>query len=112
MPSPYRQNLRLVRGDDYSIDLTMTTDGTNGISVAGWSNIKAQIRAAADASASTDFTVAIVNTAGGILRFSLTSGQSALLPAVAVWDLQRSSSGALQTVVAGSVTVQSDVTRT
>jgi hypothetical protein len=105
-------NHRFRRGDDYSKDLTMTTNGTTGISVAGWTNIAAHVRAHPDATAYTAFTVAIINTAGGILRFSLTSGQTALLPAVAVWDLQRTSSGALQTVAAGSVTVDPDVTRT
>src|SRR6266699_712682 len=102
MVAPARQDLAFTRGDDYSIALTMTTDGVNGISVAGWTNIQAQIRAKPDATAYATFGYVITNTAGGIITFSLSATQSAALPSVAVWDLQRTSSGALQTVVAGN----------
>jgi hypothetical protein len=112
MSTPARFHHVLRRGDDYSVDLTMTTDGTNGINIGGWSGLLAHIRTDYDSTTSTSFTVAIVNTAGGIVRLSLTTTQTALLPMISVWDLQRTSSGALQTVVTGSVTVHPDVTHT
>src|SRR5262245_45688360 len=111
MASPGQQDLAFTRGDDFQIDITMTaTTGGPGISVSGWSAMKAMLRHRADDSKLAQFTIAIQNTAGGIIRFSLTSGQTQTLPTSAVWDIERVSSGQLQTVGWGNVTIRPDIT--
>lgn len=109
MVQPARQDLQFVRGDDYSIDLTMTTNGTTGISVAGWSAMKAFVRHRQDYPKLAAFTVSVINTTGGVLRFALTSGQTQTFPAACVWDFERVETAKLATVVSGFITVIPDV---
>ena len=48
---------------------------------------------------------------GNVIDVSLTAAESSTLPAVAYWDLQLTySSGAVQTIVAGGVSVRADIT--
>jgi hypothetical protein len=112
MVQPARQDLTWVRGDDYQVTLTMTTNGTTGINIGGWSAIAAQVRSTPNAVDEQPFAVTIVDQTNGVVRLQMNATQSSAFPTTAVWDLQRVSSGALQTVVSGFVTCEPDVTRT
>ena len=112
MVQPARQDLTWVRGDDYSVTLTMTTNGSTGINIGGWTAIAAQVRSRPDSLDPQPFQVSIMDATNGVMRLTLNATQSSGFPAACVWDLQRVSSGALQTVISGFVTCEPDVTRT
>jgi hypothetical protein len=112
MVQPARQDLTWVRGDDYSVTLTMTTNGSTGINIGGWTAISAQMRSRPDSLDPQPFQVSIMDATNGVMRLTMNATQSSGFPAACVWDLQRVSSGALQTVISGFVTCEPDVTRT
>lgn len=112
MTVPDRQDLNLTRGDKFQIDLTMTTNDVNAIDITDWSQIKAQVRDRPDSKNAYDFGVQVINTSGGVVRLTLSTAQTDGLSrsGLAVWDMERVESGALQTVVSGSVIIHHRVT--
>jgi hypothetical protein len=112
MASPSDLSHRFTRGDDYSVSVTFTDTAGAPQNISGWTNISALIRKAPDDnSVVVPFTINTSGAASGVLTFSLTSNQTRVVPQPAVWDLQRTSSGASQTVVAGMVIMEKDVTQ-
>ena len=61
---------------------------------------------------SSTYSCAITNAAAGQVALTLSSASSAGLTAgTAFWDLQRTLSGVVTTLVAGKCTILADVTR-
>jgi len=112
MAQPGIQNLTFVRGDTETVQVTMTSDGSTPVNITG-RTYASQLRTNPDiATISATATCSITNAANGVMQavFSATA-TAALDPGYYYWDLQENASGAITTVLQGTVTVLADVTR-
>lgn len=112
MATPAAQNLTIVRGDTETLVITVTSDGTTPINIAGRS-YRAQIRREKDAGTiAASFNCTVTNAAGGQVTCVLSAVDSAgLTVGTNYWDFEENNSGIVTTIVAGAVTVLADVTR-
>lgn len=112
MAQPATQNLTVVRGDTETVVVTMTTNGSTPVNIAG-RTYRAQIRTTKDASSiAASFTCSITDAAAGKVTCVLSAVDSATLPSgVGYWDFEENNSGVVTTVLAGTVNVLADVTR-
>jgi hypothetical protein len=109
--APAELDLVLRTGDTEQITLALTNSGTP-VNIAGRS-YAAQVRSTALSSTIlATFSCAITDAAGGIVVCTLSATQTAsLTPTIAVWDLQETNGTAVTTLVGGTCTIESDVTR-
>lgn len=113
MTTPAIRNLAHYRGDTLGVLLRLWHDdaATDPVDLAG-ATVTAQVRLTADtATAIADFDV---ETSTNEISLTLPPGDTATLPAKAVWDCQvdwLSDGTSIQTVVAGQLTTTPDVTR-
>ncbi len=105
-----RRDLLFTRGDDYSHVISFEDANGNPSNLTG-AVFAAQLRTYADAIDDVPFTVDNTEVAIGVVTLSLTAIQTAALARINDWDLQMTLSGAVTTVLAGTVTVPPDVTR-
>lgn len=112
MATPAAQNLTIVRGDTETLVITVTSDGTTPINVAG-RTYRAQIRREKDSgTVSAAFNCSVTNAAAGQVTCILSANDSALLTAgTSYWDFEENNGGIVTTIIAGAVTVLADVTR-
>jgi len=102
-------DIHFVQGDSLSRVLQFTQD-SSPIDVSDW-EITAQIRRRASSSTAVDFTVDMTDAATGLVEISITPEDAASLALSNVWDLQRVVAGEVRTLLAGTVTVDREVTR-
>lgn len=108
---PARLDLTVWQGDTYAMPpITIRSDST-AIDVSSWS-FSAKIATGYSTTATTTFSVATGSASSGIITLSLTSTQTAALTLTSsyVWDLQRTLSGDVKTLIAGKVRVKGQVT--
>jgi hypothetical protein len=112
MATPAEQDLVTTRGDNVTVGVTMTTDGTTPINITG-RTYAAMVRADyEDPTPAATFTCTIVSGAAGTLSLTLSSASTlSLNPYNYVWDLQETAAGVVSTVIAGAFVVLPDVTR-
>lgn len=120
MTTPANQPIEFTRGDSW--DLLARAKGRNGVGDLVYLDLtgctpKAQIRASADAvGVLAEITCTLTNQGtmpGGVLCRLEDSTTSTLTPGVYVWDLEikwPGANGDRKTILAGEVTVNSDVT--
>ena len=112
MATPAEQDLVVTRGDTMTVNVTMTTNGTTPINIAGrvyTSMVRANYD---DPTAAASFVCTIVSGAAGTLQLVMSAASTALLePYNYYWDLQENASGIITTVLAGAFVVLPDVTR-
>lgn len=109
--APGKVDLTAYRGDSFSQTLRFKTDAVTPEDLTGWSWV-AQIREYADAAVPiAAFDVACPAPLTGEVTLSLTTAAAALLPRVALWDLQGTNGTTVLTRVYGQLTVTGDVTR-
>jgi hypothetical protein len=90
---PQTLDIDVRRGDDLTIPLTFTTDGTTPIDISTWT-LTAEVRTSFDdANPLASFTIAVTNAATGQATISLAAADLALMHGKYVWDLQRSITG-------------------
>lgn len=112
MATPAEQDLVTTRGDNVTVTVTMTTDGTTPINITG-RTYAAMVRADyEDSTPAATFTCAITNGANGVLSLTLSSANTlSLNPYNYFWDLQETASSVVSTIIAGAFVVLPDVTR-
>lgn len=108
-------DIHFVQGDTFRRTLffyQLDVDGVTQIpeNVSTWT-ITAQIRRRASSTTAIDFAVDMTDAANGNVTISITAAQAATLAASNVWDLQRTLSGDVRTLLAGTVTADREVTR-
>jgi hypothetical protein len=106
---PSTVNLELYQGDDFAVTLVVSNpDGTDA-DLTGCT-AEAQIRATpADATVAATFTATV---AGNLVQLGLAHTDTATLAGATVWDCQLvQAAGQITTLVAGTVTITSEVTR-
>jgi hypothetical protein len=103
-------NIRI--GDTETISVAIQDSAGAPVNITG-RTYAAQIRSTTDSSTVlATFTCAIVSGAGGTLTASLSASTTAALTAgLGVWDLQETNGTTVTTLLAGSVTISQDVTR-
>jgi len=106
---PQACSVAFYQGDDFYLDVTVTDpDGTTPVDVSDV-NPQAQIRLTAEAEeVLAEF--AIEPDTDGVLHLHLPAADTAVLPQIAVWDLQIETPDVV-TVMAGAVNVKRQVTR-
>lgn len=112
-PLPADMPLTLYRGDTRIWEQTFTTSDGEPIDLTGH-DIAAQVRTSRDSSdVLTSFDVELTRAAEGVIRLTLTSVQTAALPATAYWDLQltRTADQFVRTYITGKIRIRGDVTR-
>jgi hypothetical protein len=105
-------NLQIYQGDDFAAMVTvLATDGT-AADLTGYTP-KAQIRRdVADRQPAVAMELTAVLELPNFISLSLTHDQTAMLMGSYVWDLQiTDGSGAITTILAGSMSVTQEVTR-
>lgn len=112
MAKPATQNLTIVRGDTETVVITITTNGTTPVNIAG-RTYRAQIRTDRDSgSIAASFTCTITDAAAGQVTCVLSAGASAGLAAgTSYWDFEETNGSVVTTILAGTVNVLADVTR-
>lgn len=112
MATPAKQDLTITRGDTETVEVTITTDGTSPVDIAG-RVYSSQMRTTPDiASVSITGTCAVVDGAAGQMTVTFSAADTALLdPGYLYWDLQENASGIITTILSGTVTVLADITR-
>lgn len=110
VPAPF--NLRFTRGDDFSIELTFRDDEGELLDLSD-STFRAQLRRRHGAGTAISFTVDDSDKGEGKVRLDLTHDVTKDFVTQYVWDLERvfTADGAVQTILAGEITVDEDVTR-
>lgn len=109
--APAELDLILRTGDTEQITLTLSNGGSP-VNITG-RTYAAQIRPEPlSSTVIASFSCVITNAAAGIVVCTLTATQTAALsPTIGVWDLQETNGSSVTTLVAGTATIQSDVTR-
>jgi hypothetical protein len=109
-PANLPLNIRI--GDTETISVAIKDSTGAPVNITG-RTYAAQIRTTTDAAtALATFTCAIVSGAAGTLTATLSATTTAALTAgLGVWDLQETNSTTVTTLLAGSVTISQDVTR-
>jgi hypothetical protein len=99
--TPQVVNLRLTRGDAWSLVVTFEATDLTGYTFA------AQIRARVDDEDATDIDIAETNLADGVITIGQDEAETS-----GHWDLQATPPAGLpRTYMGGAVTVKKDVTR-
>ena len=112
MAVPADQDLTITRGDTETLVVNITTDGSTPVNVTG-RTYRAQIRSAQDSrTIKASFTCTVTDGANGQVTCVLDADDSATLQSgIYFWDLEENASGVISTILAGTVTVNADVTR-
>ena len=110
--SPANLPLNIRIGDTETISVAIKDSTGAPVNIAG-RTYAAQIRTTTDApTALATFSCSITNAAAGTLAATLSATTTAALTAgLAVWDLQETNGTTVTTLLAGSVTIVQDVTR-
>jgi hypothetical protein len=106
---PLAVNLSLYQGDDFWLDLTVTDTGGNPVNLSAYTPT-AVIRGAPGSPTVAAFTCTVDTTNTNVVHLWLPHLQSMLLNRRGVWDCQVEQSGAVTTLVAGTVTTSLEVT--
>lgn len=111
LTDPIVQDLCIYRGDTGRLKLTVTQGGAPlNISTATWD---ADIRTDEDSATTlASFTVTPVGGDTASVYLDLSAVASATLSAPAVYDVQMTLAGTVQTLLRGAITVTKDVSRT
>jgi hypothetical protein len=109
-PANLPLNIRI--GDTETISVAIKDSTGAPVNIAG-RTYAAQIRTTTDAAtALATFSCSITNAAAGTLAATLSATTTAALTAgLAVWDLEETNGTTVTTLLAGSVTIVQDVTR-
>jgi hypothetical protein len=109
-PANLPLNIRI--GDTETISVAIKDSTGAPVNITG-RTYAAQIRTTTDAAtALATFSCSIVSGADGTLTATLSASTTAALTAgLGVWDLQETSGTTVTTLLAGSVTISQDVTR-
>lgn len=109
---PAKQNITITRGDTEVFNITLLDSVSAPINLTG-STFLAQIRYEYDdAAIAASFTCTVTDAVAGTLSMTLSSASSQALNAgPSFWDLQRTTSGVVNTLLAGKCTILHDVTR-
>ena len=112
MAVPATQNLTMTRGDTETVSVTVTTDGTTPVDITG-RTYSSQLRSSPDNNVVAATAVCTVTDGpNGKLTVTFSHGDtSTLVPGYYYWDLQEYAFGVYSTILAGTVTVNADVTR-
>jgi len=110
--SPANLPLNIRIGDTETISVAIKDSTGAAVNITG-RTYAAQIRTTTDAAtALATFSCSITNAAAGTLTATLSASTTAALTAgLGVWDLQETNSTTVTTLLAGSVTIVQDVTR-
>ena len=113
MASPVDYPLSVRIGDTETVSVTLQNSTGTAIDITG-RTYAAQIReTAASTSVLASFTCVLVNAANGQFACTLSASTTAgLSPQMAVWDLQETYGTTVSTLLAGTVEINKDVTRT
>jgi len=113
MATPGKRDISLVKGDDYTHVVTITSDGSTPIDITGRA-YTAMVRRdkATTGTAEATITCTITTAASGILTLTMSDTVTdALNPGYRYyWDLQEVSGSTTTTILAGTVSVLQDVT--
>ena len=107
------RDIRFTQGDTYGHVLTIENDAVPPVATnVSARTFAAQVRryASSDTIAAT-FAVDMTNAATGVVQLSLTATQTAALTGPYYWDVHMVTGSSVLTLIAGSVTVDAEVTR-
>lgn len=109
---PGRLNIRLYRGDDFRMELTIVSDATTlaPIDITDYS-FAAEIRDTTNGTLLATFTDTTIDAEAGRLDLTLARAVTQALPDGGVWDLEvTDTDGKHTTWFAGTVSASGDVT--
>lgn len=109
---PAEMDVRIVRGDDFTLDIALTDDAGAAIDITGFT-FAAQVRAEADSPYElATWTVGDRDDAAGTFTLTLAAADTAVLPEVSVSDLQGTDAGGKKrTYLSINLVCLKDVTR-
>ena len=112
MATPAEQDLVTTRGDNVTVTVTMTTNGTTPINITG-RTYRAHIRTTKDAATTSGtFVCTVTNASAGEVTCVMSAGSTAALPVgTSYWDFEENNAGVVATILSGTVNVLADVSR-
>lgn len=108
---PAKLNYKMIRGDDFA-DVVTIKEGEPSVpaDVSG-RTFAAQVRSAPDGDVVASMSIDMSSAASGEVGYSLADTVTAEMSGQYVWDFQQTTSGVIRTLMAGTFTVEKDVTR-
>jgi len=108
---PAKLNYKILRGDDFA-DVVTIKEGTPAAAVDVSSRTyAAQVRSTPDGDVVVSMTIDMSSAASGEVGYSIADTDTADMSGQYVWDFQQTSAGVIRTLMGGTFTVESDVTR-
>lgn len=108
---PAKLNYKIVRGDDFA-DVVTIKEGDPAAPVdVSTRTYTAQVRSTPDGDVVATFSIDMSSAASGEVGYTLADTVTAEMSGQYVWDFQQTTSGVIRTLMAGSFTVEKDVTR-
>lgn len=108
---PVPLDIEFRQGDTVSLSTTIKENGS-AVDVSTRTYL-AQIRKVKEGPVVEEFTIDMTLAATGKIVLNITPADSKLIPSGGyVWDLEQTNGGSVRTLLAGSVEVEADVSRT
>lgn len=107
---PARRDLNVYRGDTWTHEVRFVDSAENPIDVSAWT-FASQVRRKWDGDIVIPFSVNAANASSGVVVFSVAAPDTDIDPGRYRYDVERTQSGVVQTLVAGRLTVTGDITQ-
>jgi len=108
---PARLNYKIVRGDDFADVVTIKEGDPSAPVDVSPRTFAAQVRRTPDGAVVASMTIDMSSAASGEVGYALADTVTATMSGQYVWDFQQTTSGVIRTLMAGTFTVELDVTR-
>lgn len=108
---PAKLNYKIVRGDDF-VDVVTIKEGEPAAAVdVSARTYTAQVRSTPDGDVVVAMSIDMSSAASGEIGYAISDTDTAEMSGQYVWDFQQSTAGVVRTLMAGTFTVEKDVTR-
>ena len=108
--SAFRKTLDFFRGDDWTVVLKMTSDGSTPLNITG-RTYSMQMRTSTEATTLTATFTCTVTASDEVTCTVSDTVTAGVNPGTYVYDIQENASGTISTVGYGTIKVHADVTR-
>ena len=108
---PAKLNYKMVRGDDFADSVTINEGDPAMPADVSSRTYAAQVRSTPDGAVVASMSIDMSSAASGEVGYSLADTITADMSGQYVWDFQQTTSGVIRTLMAGTFTVEKDVTR-
>lgn len=108
---PAKLNYKMTRGDDFADVVTIKEGDPSAAVDVSARTYASQVRSTPDGAIVVAMTIDMSSAASGEVGYSIADADTADMSGQYVWDFQQTTGGVIRTLMAGTFTVEKDVTR-